>query len=290
MKIIAVLPVLTLSVVTAVAQRQPLKDHPKCKDPALFTRMPGFFMPVDSYCKHVQFDARAFLVQKGTGAEKQEVEGRKDEYCYAFDESSGQTPPSSLQVQRNFQNAALKLGGKVLYSEKGHYYRMTLLLASGGKETWAEFSTSGNTLAERYYLTIVEREAMKQDVVANAAAMKGGLADSGHVEIPGIFFDFNKAEVKPESQPALLEMTKLLQENPALRVWVVGHTDNVGTPEANLQLSSARAAAVVAALVQAGIDARRLAPFGAGPFSPVVANTTDDGRARNRRVELVAQP
>lgn len=238
----------------------------------------------------MQFDARAFWVQKGSTTEKQEVEGRKLEYSYQFDPSSGQTPPSSLQVQRNFQNAGLKLGGKVLYTEKGNYYRSTLLFARDGKETWVEISTTGSPAADRYYLNIVEREAMKQDIVATADAMKGGLTESGHVEVPGIFFDFNKAEIKPESQPALSEIAKLLQGNPALRVWVVGHTDNVGTPEANLKLSSARAAAVVTALVQAGIDTKRLAPFGAGPFAPVVANTTDEGKARNRRVELVARP
>ena len=76
----------------------------------------------------------------------------------------------------------------------------------------------------------------------------------------------------------------------ALRVWVVGHTDNVGTAEFNVTLSNARAAAVVKSLAAAGIDPKRLTPHGDGPFAPVAANTTDEGRAKNRRVELVAQP
>jgi len=88
----------------------------------------------------------------------------------------------------------------------------------------------------------------------------------------------------------LQEVVKLLQGSPALRVWVVGHTDNVGTVDSNVMLSSARAAAVVKALVGAGIDARRLTPHGDGPFAPVATNVTDEGRAKNRRVELVAQP
>jgi outer membrane protein OmpA-like peptidoglycan-associated protein len=290
MRTLNLIPVLTLSAGFAVAQPAPLKDHPACKDLALFTRMPGFFMPYDSYCKQTQFDTRAFVVQKGTTTTNVDVEGRKLEYLFTFDQSGGQTPPSSLQVQRNFQNAVLKLGGKVMYTEKGGYYRTTLVVNKDGKETWAEVSTSGNPVADRYYINIVEREAMKQDVTANADALKGGLAESGHVEVPGIFFDFNKADIKPESQPALQETAKLLKGNPAMRVWVVGHTDNIGTADANLKLSGARAAAVVAALVQAGIDVKRMASFGAGPFAPVVANTTDEGRARNRRVELVLQP
>jgi len=126
--------------------------------------------------------------------------------------------------------------------------------------------------------------------VANADALKSGLADVGHVEVPGIFFDFGKADIKPESQPAIDEVVKMLKASPALKVWVVGHTDNVGLGETNVALSNARAAAVVKALVAAGIEPRRLIPEGVGPFSPVASNTTEDGRAKNRRVELVTQP
>lgn len=141
-----------------------------------------------------------------------------------------------------------------------------------------------------YELGIVERQAMKQDVVASAEAFSSGLKSAGHVEVPGILFDFNKAELKPESEPATAEVVKLLQGDPAMRIWVVGHTDSVGSADANLKLSAARAASVISALTSRGIHPKRLAPFGNGPFAPVAANTTDDGRAKNRRVELVAQP
>jgi len=115
-------------------------------------------------------------------------------------------------------------------------------------------------------------------------------AQQGHVEVPGIFFDFSKSDVKPESKPALEQIAKLLLANPALRVWVVGHTDNVGSAESNLTLSNARAAAVIRVLTQQmGIAPKRLAPYGAGPYAPVATNKTDEGRARNRRVELVEQ-
>ena len=108
--------------------------------------------------------------------------------------------------------------------------------------------------------------------------------------MPGIFFDTAKSDIKPESQPAIQEVVKMLKGSPALKVWVVGHTDNVGTADANVALSNARAASVAKALAAAAIDARRLTAHGDGPFAPVSANTTDEGRARNRRVELVAQP
>ena len=139
-----------------------------------------------------------------------------------------------------------------------------------------------------YTLVIVEVQKMQQDVVANADALKSGLADSGHVEVPGIFFDTAKSVLKPESDAALNEIAKLLQANPALKVWVVGHTDAVGSPDSNMALSNARAASVIQALTQKnGIDAKRLAPFGAGPYAPVASNDSEEGRAKNRRVELV---
>ncbi len=280
---------LVLAAGVAAAQKAPLKDLPGFKDPALFTRMPGYFLDYSGSLRESQFDAYEFWVQKGAKAERQQIEGHKIAYYYRFDASSGQVPPSPLQIQRNYHNATLKIGGKVLYEEGLHssYNRATFLIAKDGRETWAEFQSGGGL---SYSLTIVEREAMHQDVVANAEALKSGLAESGHVEIQGIFFDFNKSEIKPESQPALQQVTKLFQDSPSLRVWVVGHTDNVGTAEFNVTLSNARASAVVKALVSAGIDARRLTPHGDGPFAPVATNATEEGRAKNRRVELVAQP
>jgi OOP family OmpA-OmpF porin len=140
-------------------------------------------------------------------------------------------------------------------------------------------------------LFLIEMKPMQTGMVAvNAAALEGGLARVGHVEVPGIFFDFNKADVKPESKPALDEIAKMLKSNPSMKVWVVGHTDSVGTVEANQKLSEARAAAVTKALVTGyGINAARLRGYGVGPLSPVATNKTDEGRAKNRRVELVEQ-
>jgi OOP family OmpA-OmpF porin len=113
---------------------------------------------------------------------------------------------------------------------------------------------------------------------------------AGHAEVPGIFFDFNKWEVKPESKPALDEVAKMLKANPSMKVWVVGHTDSVGTLEANGKLSEARAAAVAKILVtDYGINAARLRGMGVGPLTPVARNDTEEGKTRNRRVELVKQ-
>jgi len=141
-----------------------------------------------------------------------------------------------------------------------------------------------------YKETIVVEQAMTQEVVANAAALSGGLAGNGHVIVNGILFDTGKADVKPESDPALQEVAKMLKGNPALKVYVVGHTDNVGGLAANIDLSKRRAAAVVASLTtKYGIPAAQLQPYGDGPYAPVASNDAEDGRALNRRVELVKQ-
>lgn len=280
-------PVLLCAAAAAVAQPR-LADKAGFKDPALFTRMPNYYLPAGNSVREIQFDFHEFLVTKAGQTVKERVEGHKLMYEYTFDRAAG-APPSGLQIARNYQNAARRLGGEVLYDGpalRDVYGRTTLRIRKNGAETWAEVMTRGGT----YYLVLVERQAMQQDVVANAEALKGGLAENGHVEVPGIFFDLNKADLKPESKPSLEELAKLLQANPSLRVWVVGHTDNTGAAEANVTLSNARAAAVVKALVQSGIDARRLTPHGSGPFAPVAANATEEGRAKNRRVELVSQP
>ena len=266
-----------LVAMTASAQTSDFKGY---KDPALFTRMPHYFLSGEDAFTDKAFDAYEFTVKSGT----QNVEGHHLRYGYYFDEAAG-SPPSMLQIVRNYEAAAKTIGGEILWDDTR---RTTIRVAKNGQETWLALEAFNE--GRLYELNIVERQLMKQGVVANAAALNSGLKGNGHVEVPGIFFDFGKSDVKPESEAALKEVAAMLGANPALKVWVVGHTDNVGSADGNLKLSEARAAAVVKALAQRGIAPGQLAPHGAGPYAPVASNSTDDGRARNRRVELVAQP
>jgi outer membrane protein OmpA-like peptidoglycan-associated protein len=120
--------------------------------------------------------------------------------------------------------------------------------------------------------------------------MAGDIGSSGKVAIYGIYFDFDKAEVKPESEPALAEIAKLLQADATLKLYVVGHTDNAGGYDHNMKLSQQRAEAVVRELTSKyRIAAVRLKPRGVGSLAPVTSNDTEEGRAKNRRVELVKQ-
>jgi outer membrane protein OmpA-like peptidoglycan-associated protein len=127
-------------------------------------------------------------------------------------------------------------------------------------------------------------------VTTDAAAIAGDITTTGHAAIYGIYFDTGKAEVKPESDAALKEIAKMLQGNAGLKLMVVGHTDAVGALAANMDLSKRRAEAVAQMLsTKYGVATVRLQAQGAGPLAPVASNKTEDGRAKNRRVELVEQ-
>jgi outer membrane protein OmpA-like peptidoglycan-associated protein len=265
---------------SSVAANAQMSDFKGLKDPALFTRMPHYYLTTKDSVEDKAFDSFEFQLKAGT----ERVEGRHLHYEYYFDEAAGNMP-GTLQIVRNYEAAARKIGGQVLWDD---VRRATIKISKDGMETWAFLE--GFNDGRSYELHIVERGRMKQEVMADAARLGSGLKESGHVEVPGIFFDTGKAEIKPESEAALNEVVKLLQGNAGWKVWVVGHTDNTGTAEGNVTLSGARSAAVVKALTQKGIDARRLAPHGAGPFAAVATNDTNEGRARNRRVELVKQP
>ncbi|MCU0800349.1 MAG: DUF4892 domain-containing protein [Rhodobacteraceae bacterium] len=129
-----------------------------------------------------------------------------------------------------------------------------------------------------------------QDNMIDAAAMAKGITEDGRIALDNVYFDFGTATLTPEAAPALAEMVKLMGDNPALKVYIVGHTDWVGDAGANQTLSTRRAQAVVDALVAAGVDGARLGAAGMGMFAPRASNATDAGRALNRRVELVERP
>jgi len=251
-------------------------DKPGSKDHPLISRMQNMY--IDTY-RTSPFDRFVFKTGKAKG-EEAPIEGRLVEIRYVI--NPGGEAPSPLAIIRNHQQAIAAVGGKTMYEDA----RYTILKAArNGQETWVQVDTAWG---KGYRLTIVDKAAMVQEVVANAASFKEGLGAAGHVEVPGILFDSGKSVLKPESATALQEVAKLLKAEPAIKVYVVGHTDTVAAVDLNLKLSQARADAVVQALVtQHGIAASRLRGHGAGPFAPVATNATEEGRARNRRVELV---
>ena len=275
MKWAFILPSIICASILAAPSFAQQKDAANCKDHTLLTRLPDYWI---ESCVQKQFDAYKFAVAKG----QNQVEGQFWNIRYQPPHGLT-TKPSTLQVLRNVENAIKKVGGTVLATDSS---KETLKLENEGKELWVEVWAD---YTGKYILTIVEKAAMAQELSANADAFATGLKATGHIAVDGILFETGKADLKAESQQAIGEVAKLLKSDTALKVFVVGHTDNVGGVDGNMKLSQDRAQAVVQALVKSGIDAGRLRAFGSGPYAPVASNEAEAGRAKNRRVELVKQ-
>lgn len=250
------------------------EDAEGSKDHTLFSRMPGFY--IQRY-EEKEFDTHPFW-EKGR---ELQVDGRTITVLYALKE--GAAEPSRIQVLANYENAARKAGGSVLSrDDDGNTY---LRLASGGRETWVHVNAY---ITSQYTLTVVEKKAMAQAVTVDAESWCRDIGATGHAAVYGIFFDSGKSELKPESDATLAEIARLMKNNPEWSFYLVGHTDGSGEAAFNLALSRTRADAVLKALVgRYGIEARRLESHGVGPLAPVASNDTAEGKAKNRRVELV---
>jgi OOP family OmpA-OmpF porin len=245
-------------------------DHP------LFTRMPGYY--ISDYSVK-EFDK---YTSPYATSQDQNWEGKITHLEYYI--KTGANQASMLQIARNYENAVKKIGGKILVSE-GRVIEGKIEKNGGVTYIHVEAYNDGRN----YGVMVVETGTMKQDVVADAAALSASIAATGKAAVYGIYFDTGKSVVKPESDPSLEEITKLLKQNGSLTLYVVGHTDNVGALDNNLKLSADRADAVAKALIGRGIAASRLKGAGVGPYCPVASNHTEEGKARNRRVELVEQ-
>lgn len=221
------------------------------------------------------------------------------------------TGSSAFQVMKTYESLIKNLGGvkvfegklwdmvdlKLKYRDTRHRPEWKTGAELGvyavrlpDKEIWVETFIENHPyekIKDDYYLTVVEKKNL--DVKASllsAEEMEKALAAEGHVALY-INFDFDKADIKPDSQPIIDEIVKLLKENPDLNLTIEGHTDNVGKPDYNKQLSDKRAQAVMSAITAKDIEASRLKSVGYGQEKPIADNTTDEGRAKNRRVELV---
>jgi len=247
------------------------QDDPGCKDHPVLSRMPNFY--IDS-CEKKDFDQYTFADSQG---KEVAVEGTYHFIKYVLKE--GAKAPSELQIVRNCSNAIQKTGGMTVFETRDQTY---LKVAKGGMTAWVHVKAYDQ--GEAYDLVIVEKKAMAQEVTAGD--MLAALNKQGFVALY-INFDTDKATIKPESKPIIDQIVKLLKDNPGLKVGIEGHTDSTGTPARNRTLSQQRAGSVVNALVKAGIDAKRLSAAGWGQDKPIADNKTDEGRAKNRRVEIV---
>jgi len=180
-------------------------------------------------------------------------------------------------------DTAVSADGRALYGTLTQGGRVVHVLV------YTSQASNDETRAAATLVEIAEPKAMQGgQVTIDANAIGARLAEEGKVAIYGIYFDTGRAIVKPDSNAQLQEMAKLLRTHPEYNVFIVGHTDNVGSFDANLLLSRQRAEAVRDALVQQyQVPASRLTPYGVANVSPVASNAAESGRSKNRRVEMV---
>ena len=184
---------------------------------------------------------------------------------------------SEIQVFRNFE-AALKRAGFVIDFD------------NSPAEITAHKGDTSYLLENRgsyHDQTIVTVKQMQQEVSADASSLAKEIETSGHVAVYGIHFETGKVNIQPDSEQTLTQIIQLPMNNPELKLRVEGYTENLGQSSANQALSEKRAQAVVTWLTGHGAEASRLASKGLGPANHVADNSTEEGRARNRRVELV---
>jgi outer membrane protein OmpA-like peptidoglycan-associated protein len=252
------------------AQASP-DDAEGCKDSPLIRRMPGSTI---GSCDHKEFDQlKVPLGQNKDGEDVEKtLEGEVSTWAYGAREGV-----SDIQFFRNIANAIKAAGLTIDYSSEP----ANLVAHKGNTWYWMQENGGGGW---NQYIVVVK--GMNQEVTADANALADEIKKSGHVAVYGIHFDTGKFAILPDSDNVLQQVLKLLQDNPDLKLRVEGHTDNVGAKAANQVLSQKRAQAVMGWLIANGIDASRLTAQGFGDNKPVGDNSTEDGRAKNRRVEL----
>jgi outer membrane protein OmpA-like peptidoglycan-associated protein len=276
---IAIVAVVTLGAPAARAQEP---DAEGCKDSSVLSRMPGCRI---AECDVKDFDAAEVQVgpQNASGFPRKTLEGRKEIITYVCAENV-----SSLQLVRNAEGALRKAGYTVVFSGKMEAGDEPGVTAQKGAQWVQVVGASGYAQPSgAYVLTAVRTMEMAQEMTATAEGLAAEIGKSGHVAVYGINFDTGKATIRPDSDAVLGEVAKLLKANAGWKIKVEGHTDNVGAKEANKKLSEDRAEAVEKWLVAHGVDKARLSHEGFGDTRPAADNSTEQGRAKNRRVELV---
>src|SRR5688572_28782302 len=253
------------------------KDHP------LLTRYPDSF--ITEYTKN--YNATEYQVgARGTPPKTETIEGDTTTLRYFYENAEKQ--PSPLQLIRNYQNAVKQIGGAVVFERMPKELdagETTLKVTTGGKDVWIKvLPDMFSAPTHSYQLVITEVAAMAQVVSANELLQE--LNKNGFVALY-INFDTGKADLKQDGIATVKEIATLMKSNPTLKLGIEGHTDNVGDAASNKKLSEARAKSVTAAIVASGVDAARLSAAGFGQEKPVADNRTEEGRSKNRRVELV---
>jgi outer membrane protein OmpA-like peptidoglycan-associated protein len=291
MNLVAKLALALLLAIPIAARAEEGQDVEGAKDHPAVERFPGSTI---THYLELEFETFPFSIADEDGKVKtKEVEGKLTRITYDLPKTA-----SCTQVTRNYQNAFKDAG---LTTHKGVAMPEDVVRWGGGKWVSAEGKGKNGGQLYVYYsckfdggdeaeLTVVEGQAMAQKVHVDldASAMQAQIEQTGHIALHGINFDTGKANIDDGSAKALEQIGELLSRNAGWRLRIEGHTDDVGRPKDNITLSQKRAEAVLDWLVKnAHVSADRLQAKGFGDSKPVESNATDEGKTRNRRVELV---
>lgn len=279
MKKIVLILMLAFSL-TNIANAQ--EDAQGCKDHPLLTRLENFYI---SDCEE-NYNELQLRINNATTETK---EGNLFHIYYRYNPDSGVKAKSALQIVRNYEVAITKNGGKLLYKNTNSMdaiLEATYYLSTKEKQYWVQLTSFAGTdnAIEAYSLNVLEMEPMKQEV--DASELFEAITQNGFVALY-INFETGKSEIKAESMPIIDQIATMLKQNPNLKISIEGHTDNVGSEQSNQILSESRAQSVLKALEAKGTDANRLKSKGWGQSKPIANNETEDGKAKNRRVEIV---
>jgi outer membrane protein OmpA-like peptidoglycan-associated protein len=292
----------------APTSTEPLSADEKAKDNEMLPRYPGA-----KISQHKKVDTEVVTIPYAINATEKtplQLTGDLTRHTYTIENVS------TLKVYENYKNALTSAGFAFISqceltqcgNEKQSSQLGEALAISGSVYNW--YRNSYYLLAKKSLPTgnvyialfigayesqvgvqqvIVQEKAVETGLVnVNADSLKQQLDAEGKALIYGIYFDTGKADIKAESKPTLDAIAELLKRNPDLLLYVVGHTDDTGDGAANVTLSGQRANEVVARLVKDyQVAAARLQAQGVGPYAPASSNTSDAGKQKNRRVELV---
>ena len=254
------------------AQTLPPADAKGCVESKVVSRMPG--------CVIIRCDSKDFSaaeMPRKVSEKGNMVEGEFQLTMYRCPKTK-----SPLELGRNTEAALKNAGFNILYTDVYSAGARFWMTAQKGAQ-WVKLYV----VTDSYELTTVKQKQMEQVMTANADGWAQQINQSGRVSVYGINFDTGKSTIRPDSEPALNELVKLLQANKEWAMVVAGHTDNVGTQATNLPLSRARAQSVISWLSAHGVAGARLVPAGFGDTRPIAENQDEAGRQKNRRVDLV---
>ena len=251
------------------------QDAEGCKDHPFFGRMPNFFI---TGCSQNFNKLEYYVSEEATDAK----EGELTIISYSFPDDISLKMPSQLQILRNYENAIIKLGGKKIWV--GDQY-LSYSLKKNSKDYIISVAMGNGNIA--HDLSVLEISQMKQEVTANE--MLDALNKDGYIAL-NILFETGKSTIQIESLPVIDQIFELMKSDLNLKISIEGHTDNSGDAASNKVLSNNRAKAVMDALVVKGIDKTRMSFVGWGQEKPVADNRNEEGRTKNRRVEIVKKP